>query len=440
MSSLIHERAADTVAAAARPLERGWDELIDVAGDAEVVLIGEASHGTHEFYAIRAELTRRLIAERGFGIVALEADWPDALRIHRYVAGRGDDPDARAALADFRRFPSWMWRNTVMVDFVEWLHGWNRDHPEATTGIFGMDLYSLHSSIDAVLAYLDRVDPQAAARARARYGCFDHFAHDPQRYGFATMRGDAESCEDDVVAQLIELRRRYGARFDGGDGLDDDELFYAQQNASLVANAERYYREMFRGRANSWNLRDQHMTETLEALSAHHRAPRNKIVVWAHNSHLGDARATEMSERGEINVGQLTRERFGRVYGIGFSTYDGTVTAARDWGEPAERRRVLPGLPGSYEALLHSTGRSRFWLDLHERGPALDSLRRPRLQRAIGVIYRPETERWSHYFETTLPQQFDALVHVDRTSALEPLERDSAWQREELPETYPEGL
>jgi erythromycin esterase-like protein len=333
-----------------------------------------------------------------------------------------------------------MWRNTVMVEFVEWLRDWNAGQNDRA-GIFGMDLYSMHASIEAVLSYLEKVDPEAARRARGRYGCFELFGHDPQLYGYATVRGNAESCEDQAVAQLVELRRKYGAITSRDGQSTEDEFFYAEQNARLVKNAERYYRSMFHGRDESWNLRDRHMVETLSALVNHFDREQTKVVVWAHNSHLGDARATEMTERGEWNVGQLAREQFeGRVFGIGFSTYTGTVTAARDWGRPAECRHVRPGLRGSYEELFHEIDTPRFWLSLREGGAATKLLRQRRPQRAIGVIYRPETERWSHYFETCLPEQFDAMIHLDETRALEPLERISNWESGELPETYPEGL
>jgi erythromycin esterase-like protein len=433
------------VAEAARVVSRStdYDHLVDLAGSAQLVLIGEASHGTQDFYATRARLTRQLIEDKGFRIVALEADWPDMLRVHRYITGDTPEPDAATALADFRRFPAWMWRNTAMVEFVEWLRDWNLrpGNRQSQVGLFGMDLYSMHASMEAVLDYLDKSDPAAAARARKRYGCFEYFGDDPQNYGMATSLGDVESCEDAVVAQMVELRRHYGSLI-GGDGPKaEDEFFYAEQNARLVKNAEAYYRSMFRGRDESWNLRDAHMTETLAALIGHYEQGRSKLVVWAHNSHLGDARATDMSRRGEWNVGQLTREMFGdQVYSIGFSTYAGSVTAARDWGGTAERRQVRPGMAGSYEALFHATGIPAFWLDLRERNEATELLAEPRLQRAIGVIYRPETERWSHYFGTSLPDQFDAMIHIDTTRALQPLELNSRWEKGELPETYPEGL
>ena len=445
MSTLTLSHEAGIIAQVAHRISTAadYDRLIELAGEAQLVLIGEASHGTHEFYATRAELTRRLIEEKGFRIVALEADWPDMLRVHRYVTGCANECGAAEALGDFRRFPTWMWRNTVMVEFVNWLRGWNL-HPDRTNaraGIFGMDLYSMHASMESVLGYLDTVDPEAARRARRRYSCFELFGEDPQAYGYATTRGHSEPCENEVVAQLIELRRKYGEFMSRDGQVAKDEFFYAEQNARLVTNAERYYRSMFRGREESWNLRDTHMTETLAALIGHFDSGRSKVIVWAHNSHLGDARATEMSARGECNVGQLTRERFGeRVFGIGFSTYSGTVTAARDWGDPAECLRVRPGLPGSYEELFHATEVPQFWLNLRAANAATKLLRERRLQRAIGVIYRPETERWSHYFEACLPEQFDALIHLDETCALQTLERNSEWMRDELPETYPEGL
>jgi erythromycin esterase-like protein len=419
--------------------------LVALAGDAQVVLIGEASHGTHEFYALRAELTKRLIQEKGFRIIALEADWPDTLRLNRYVTGTSKDADAVEALGDFKRFPSWMWRNTVMVGFLDWLRARNEliTENDRPAGIYGMDLYSLHASIDAVIRYLEKADPEAAQRARRRYSCFEYFGDDPQHYGYLTTRKGEEPCEDEVVAQLVDLRRRYGGVLVADGQAAEDEFFYAEQNARVVAGAEAYYRAMFRGRSDSWNLRDTHMVETLGALVKHFDSQgrdKAKVIVWAHNSHLGDARATEMGEHGEVNVGQLARERFGSVFSIGFSTWAGEVTAASDWGAPAARKRVRPALAGSYEDLFHAVGLPRFWVSLRRRGESATLLGASRLQRAIGVIYRPETERASHYFKASLARQFDVMIHVDRTLALEPLETTSAWADGELPETYPNGM
>src|SRR4051812_7234421 len=442
MSSSALARDAEIVRTVACRItsDSDYDALIQSAGDAQCVLIGEASHGTHEFYAIRAELTRRLIEEKNFRAVALEADWPDSFRVHRFVTNRGRDRDANEALKDFRRFPSWMWRNHVVVDFIEWLRKWNstRTSEHDFAGFYGMDLYSMHASIEAVLGYLDKVDPQAARRARYRYGCFDHFGEDPQRYGLATAAGGAEPCENEVVDQLIELRRTYGELMSRDGRVSEEDFFSAEQNARLIMNAERYYRAMFQGRASSWNLGDTHMFETLNELFAHLDSGRAKVVVWAHNSHLGDARATAMSEHGELNVGQLVRERLaGDSFAIGFTTYSGTVTAASDWGAPAERKRVRPALAGSYEALFHDTELARFLLTWSKGSVATEGLRDLKLERAIGVIYRPETERLSHYFWTRLPDQFDAVLHFDETRAVESLERTAEWETGEPPETFP---
>src|SRR2546430_440044 len=416
------------------------DKLLELIGDARLVLLGEATHGTHEFYFERAAITKRLIAEKGFSIVAIEADWPDSARVHRYVRGASADTNADEALSGFRRFPTWMWRNKVVVEFVEWLRAFNKNidanRPEA--GFYGMDLYSLHASIEAVLKYLDKIDPDSARRARLRYSCFDHFSRKPQEYGYATTVGAIESCEKAVVEQLTELQQK-AAEFLSRDGeVAAEELFFAEQNARLVKDAEQYYRSMFRGRASSWNLRDRHMVNTIGKLVAHLNGSRQpKAIVWAHNSHLGDARATEMSHYGEVNVGQLIRERFvNEAVLIGFTTYHGTVTAASDWGAPAERKNVRPALEGSYEDLFHQTGLPRFWIDLRGAGQ-IGVLQQRRIERAIGVIYRPESERLSHYFHARLPEQFDAVIHIDETRAVEPLERTSVWDSSELPETYP---
>jgi erythromycin esterase-like protein len=422
--------------AAAAPLVR----LIDPA--ATVVLIGEATHGTHEFYRIRADLTRMLIRERGFGIVAVEADWPDAYRANAWVRLTGSDDTAEAALSDFTRFPRWMWRNREVVRFLRWLRAENGTRDASTrAGSYGLDLYSLHRSMAGVVEYLDKVDPSAARRAREGYACFDVFGDDVQRYGYTANLDLERSCEDDVVEQLLDLRRR-AAEYASRDGrIAADEYFVAEQNARVVCDAEAYYRAMFRGGAESWNLRDRHMMATLEALID--RAARTgspaRAVVWAHNSHLGDARATGLAARGELNLGQLVRQRFGdSCWAIGMTTHEGDVTAAHNWDEPAALRSVRPSLPGSYERAFHETGVPAFALPLSGREVAR-ALIGPRLERAIGVIYRPETERASHYFAARLPGQFDIVVHVDRTRALEPLEK---WGRHEidLPETYPTGV
>ena len=419
------------------------DEIVEMAGDASFVLIGEASHGTHEFYQCREEITKRLIAEKGFSAVAVEADFPDAYRVNRFVRGIGNDTTAEESLRDFRRFPLWMWRNADVLEFVHWLRGHNDSLDiERRIGFYGIDLYSLHSSMQAVLTYLEGTDPEAAKRARYRYSCFEAFGEDPQHYGYAASYDLSTSCEDEVVKQLIDLQRR-SADYMNRDGVvARDEYFFAEQNARLVKNAERYYREMFRGRVSSWNLRDRHMTETLMALSRQleELGQPPKIVVWAHNSHLGDARATDMSDQGEWNVGQLVRENFPHgTVNIGFTTFNGTVTAATNWDDEPKLKKVRDAHPNSYERAFHDSGESCFFLDLSV--PAIKkALSNPMLERAIGVIYRPETERVSHYFHADLPKQFDAVIHFDRTRAVRPLDPVSSWTQEDVPETYPEGL
>jgi erythromycin esterase-like protein len=419
-----------------------YDHLLGMIGESRIVMLGEATHGTHEFYRERARITQQLIQEKGFTIVAVEADWPDAYRVNRYVRGMSDDTATDGALADFQRFPLWMWRNTDVADLVDWLHAYNQQLPttERRVGFYGLDLYSLYSSIDAVLNFLREVDPDAAEQASYRYGCFGHFGEDSQAYGYAASIDVSRSCEDEAVRQLIELQRR-AADLASRDGrIPEDEFFFAEQNARLVKNAEEYYRTMFHGRVSSWNLRDSHMAETLNALVNHfdREDHPSKVVVWEHNSHIGDARATEMGGRGEWNLGQLAREKYGRdSYLVGFSTFTGTVAAADNWNEPAQLKRVRPALPGSYEEIFHQLEYPNFLLPLRDGGSAAAALMEPRLQRAIGVIYRPQTERASHYFHARLPQQFDAVLHFDETVAVQPLDRGSGWETGDAPDTYP---
>jgi erythromycin esterase-like protein len=376
--------------------------------------------------------------------VAAEADWPDAYRVNRFVRGRSGDETANEALRGFERFPIGMWRNTVVAEFVAWLREHNdrvgRDAQKA--GFYGLDLYGLQRSIAEVIAYLDRVDPAAAARARKRYACLDHFSGDDgQAYGYAAAYGAGATCERQVVEQLVDLQRHAmdHARRDGLIALD--EQFYAEQNARAVKAAEEFYRMMFAGRVSSWNLRERHMVDTLEALASHlarQRGTPAKVVVWAHNSHVGDARATERASLGELTLGQLVRERHpddGVL--LGFTTYAGTVTAADDWNGPAERKQVRPALAGSVEDLLHDADRNDLLIRFAGAPRTRETLGSPRLQRAIGVIYRPDTERQSHYFQCRAAEQLDALIHIDDTHAVEPLERTAGWEQGELPETYP---
>ncbi len=439
ITDLVHE--------AAHPLTRSardYDRLLKFIGNARFVLLGEASHGTHEFYRERAQITKRLILEKGFNAIAVEADWPDAWRVSRYAQANSNDMDAAEALSGFRRFPAWMWRNADVLDFVGWLRAHNDSRPSEArkVGFYGLDLYSLHASIEAVLNYLDNVDPAGAERARLRYACFENFGQDPQAYGFGVGMGLSRSCESEVVAQLIELQKR-AAEYARRDGrIAEEDFFYAQQNARLIKSAELYYRTMFRSDISSWNLRDDHMASTLDALVEHFalRDAETRIVVWAHNSHLGDARATQMGQGGERNLGQLVRQRYGRdSVLIGFSTYAGTVTAASNWDGPAERKTVVPAMEGSFEAMFHDVGMPAFLLTLPRGAQVTEVLRAPMLERAIGVVYRPEAELASHYFRAQLADQFDAILHFDETRAVEPLE-PIAESGGEPAETFPSGV
>ena len=376
--------------------------------------------------------------------MAVEADWPDAYRVNRYVKGANDDADSEAALGGFRRFPTWMWRNADVLDFVGWLRAHNEQSHEPA-GFYGLDLYSLYRSIDAVVSYLDQVDPSAAEEARRRYSCFESF-EESQDYGYAVFAGLSESCRVGVYEQLRQLVES-GEGYLRRDGIAaEDEQFHAEENARVVVAAEEYYRSMFSSPDSSWNLRDSHMAGTLERLVAHlRRYGSGKTVVWAHNSHIGDARQTAMSERGEHNLGQLVRARLnGRAALVGFTTYDGTVSAASNWSAPVERKRVRPALAGSVENLFHEagqmSGKADFWLPFTAGTPLTRALEQPMLERAIGVIYRPESERISHYFNARPAAQFDAVIHFDRTRAVEPLEPTGQWQAGEPPETYPTAI
>lgn len=422
------------------------DEILDLIGDARFVLLGEASHGTHEFYKYRAEITERLICEKGFTAVAVEADFPDAYRVNRYVRGEGEDRNAEQALRNFERYPLWMWRNAEVSDFIERLRAHNDQlAPKNRVGFYGLDLYSLHASMNSVLEYLKKTDPKAAERARNRYSCFDRYGEDAQKYGYAASLSETNSCEDEAFAQLLELRKSSGDYLSGGGIIARDEFFVAEQNARLVKNAEEYYREMFLGDVSSWNLRDSHMNETLAALAAHldEAGKPSKIVAWEHNSHLGDARATESALRGEWNVGQLARQQFGveNVCIIGFTTYIGTVTATSNWNEAAQLKKVRPAIRGSYEKLFHEAEIPRFFLNLRNDEAAF-ALAKPLLERAIGVIYRPQTERYSHYFKASLAEQFDGVIHFDVTKAVKPLDVVASWNLDggDLPETFPDGI
>ncbi|NDY96815.1 protein-L-isoaspartate(D-aspartate) O-methyltransferase [Wenzhouxiangella limi] len=431
--SLKRQRLSSRVAEACEPFD-GIDSadveaIVERARKARVVMIGEASHGTSEFYRMRARITRALIEQADFNVVGIEADWPDTSMLDRWARGWEGPPLPEAP---FGRFPRWMWRNREMLEFVDWLSAHNRglSDPERRTSIHGLDLYSLYNSIQTVLEYLDRVDPAAADRARQRYGCFSPWEKEPATYGRATVTGQREDCEDEVVATLRDLLAR---RMDYRTA-DGEALFDSEQNARVVQSAERYYRVMYHGSRESWNLRDKHMFMTLQAVMRH-RGENVRAVVWAHNSHVGNAAATEMGLRGETNIGHLAREAWGdEAYLIGFGTDHGTVAAASNWDEPMQVMKVRPSHSDSYEQICHQSGVRRFTLPLRGDDDLREALATPRLERAIGVIYRPETERISHYFQSVLPEQFDEYIWFDETSAVEPLTQSD---REALPDEHP---
>lgn len=429
----------ELIADAAEPLpdldDPGFADAFERFAHCRVVLLGEASHGTSEFYRARAEVTRRLVERHGFTIIAVEADWPDAAAINRHVRHLPRREDARPV---FQRFPTWMWRNAEVAELAAWLRGHNEGRDSARqAGFYGLDMYSLGGSIAAVLEYLDRVDPEAAAVARERYGCLTPWQRNPATYGRAVLTRGYEKCEGDAVRQLHDLLASQ-LEYAGNDGAD---FLDATQNARLVAAAERYYRVMYYGGAESWNLRDTHMFETLENLLEAH-GPESKAVVWAHNSHIGDARHTEMGwARDELNIGQLCRERFGDAAAlVGFGTHTGTVAAASDWDGDMELKQVRPSRHDSVERLCHDSGVPRFLLDLREgRHDVLrQRLMEPALERFIGVIYRPDTELQSHYAEVAWPRQFDAWAWFDETSAVRPLA--PVHPRAGVPDTWPFGV
>ncbi|HEX2082810.1 MAG TPA: erythromycin esterase family protein, partial [Xanthomonadaceae bacterium] len=432
----LPRRIADAAIPLAEPEEAAFADAFERYADCRVLLLGECSHGTSEFYRARAAITRRMIERHGFSFVAVEADWPDAAAIHRHVRDEPEPPDAEPP---FQRFPTWMWRNREFADLVQWLRGYNagRDARDAI-GFHGLDIYNLRGAIAAVLAYLDEHDPDAAAVARERYGCLTPWQKDPATYGRAVLTARYRDCERQVVRQCEELLRQHLQRV----GQDGQALLDAAHSARLVASAERYYRVMYYAGPESWNLRDSHMFETLELLLGAY-GPESKAIVWAHNSHIGDARHTDMgAARGEYNIGQLCRERFGAQAAlIGFGTDRGTVAAAHDWDGELEIMDVRPSREDSIERLCHDASTPRFLLDL--RGgidEALrNALREERLERFIGVIYRPDTELYSHYAGVALPGQFDGYVWFDQTRAVEPL-GDQHPLPGRVPETFPSGM
>lgn len=413
--------------------EKAYTKLLDNIGEAQIVLLGEATHGTHEFYDIRAHITKKLILEKNFTIIAIEGDWPDAYRINSYIHNHAVG-DARDTLRAFDRFPTWMWQNIPMVHLIEWLKIHNQKQQSQKVYFYGLDLYSLYKSIDTVIAYLEKIDPKLAGEAKKRYACLEQFRHDPTVYGYSIFSQLSESCQKEIVTELKKLEELEWHLIQEKKS-SPNEMFYVLQNARVIKNSEAYYRSLFINEVSNWNLRDHHMMETVEEINAYHKNP--KIIIWAHNSHIGNAAATQMSVQGEFNIGQLVKEKFGeKSYSLGFTTYNGTVSAASDWHMPVERKIIRDALPHSYEDLFHTIKVPQFFLPLEDKNIVPEKL----LERAIGVVYAPQTERQSHYFYASLAHQFDGIIHYDTTTALEPLEKTAQWIKGEIPETYPSGL
>jgi erythromycin esterase len=433
------ERLIEGIRRIAKPLkdDADLDPLMERIGDARVVLLGEASHGTREYYTWRDRITRRLVTEKGFGFIGVEGDWPDCSLVNRWIKGAAGGRSARQMLHAFERWPTWMWANEEVVHLAEWLRQHNDAQPQARrVGFYGLDVYSLWDSMDAVTRYLEKVDPEAAARARRAYGCFDPYEEDVQDYAMATAMVPT-SCEQEVIRTLVELRAR------APDYAEEDReaFFNAEQNALVARNAERYYRAMIKGGAASWNVRDTHMIETLERLLQHH-GPEAKAIVWEHNTHVGDARATDMARVGMVNVGSLARDRWGGdVVVAGFSSYRGSVVAGSEWGAPMKRMPVPEAREGSWEQLFHAAGAEDKLLMMD----ALDDIpgaMDPRGHRAIGVVYHPERETRGNYVPSVLPMRYDAMLYIDRSHALRPLKMTPQLPDEypETPETYPSGM
>ncbi|CAO1660777.1 Carboxylic ester hydrolase [Halomonas sp. NYA30] len=433
------QQIAKAIAAACEPLpslqeEDAFGAHFDRFGDAKIVLLGEASHGTSEFYRARAAITRRLIEQHNFNIVAVEADWPDAAYIDRYVRHRAATSDDRQA---FTRFPAWMWHNEEVATFTEWLRQHNAELPfSQRTSFRGLDIYSLRASLFAVLDYLDRIDPEAAQAARQRYGCLTPWQSEPALYGHALLQEEQDTCEEAVVEQLqalLEHRIEYMAK----EG--EEAYFNATQNARVVRAAEQYYRLMYRGSTQSWNLRDRHMFDTLQQVIEAKGADA-KVVVWAHNSHIGNASATEMGWQGQFNIGELCRTAYGdQAVLIGFGTHTGIVAAADNWDSPMKIKQIVPSRADSFERIFHETQLPRALIELRnpQHSKVREQLTQTRLERAIGVIYRPESEYYSHYFKASLAEQFDAYVWFDETTAVTPLPSE---RPQGVPDTYPFGV
>ncbi len=410
--------------------------LLDNIGDANIVLLGEATHGTHEFYELRSEISKRLILEKNFTTITIEGDWPDAYAVNAYIQNNAYN-NAQEALQSFDRFPTWMWQNIPMLELVEWLKKYNQQKNNSIY-FYGLDLYSLYKSIDAIITTLTKINPEVAKKVKTNYSCLELFRDNPQAYGYYLFSQLTKSCQKEVIEALKNIETIEWEKLKNKISSKDE--FFIMQNERVVKNSENYYRSLFINEINNWNLRDTHMMETIKEIIKHHKKngiKNPKIIIWAHNSHIGNSAATQMSAQGEFNIGHLIKEKFGKqAYSVGFTTYQGTVSAAPEWHMPVERKNIRTALVNSYEDLFHTVGISKFLLSLEDK----DIVPKQLLERAIGVIYAPLTERQSHYFYASLAYQFDAVIHFDTTSALEPLEKTTQWIEGEVPETYPSGL
>ncbi len=417
--------------------EKAYENILNEIGNAQIVLLGEATHGTKEFYEMRAEISKKLITEKNFNAITIEGDWPDAYQINNFIT---DDnfSDPKESLSVFNRFPTWMWQNTEILKLIIWLKDFNKEKKEKIN-FFGLDLYSMYKSVDVIISYLEKVDAKAADEAKYYYSCFEQFRRDPQAYGYYVFSQLSESCQNEVIQELKNLENLQW-KLIKEKKISQDDSFYLMQNAKVVKNSEIYYRSLYINEVNNWNLRDSHMMETLEEIIKYYNKKgikKPKIIVWAHNSHIGNSAFTQMSLQEEFNIGQLVKEKFNNnSFSLGFTTYNGTVSAASNWDNPVERKIIRNALPESYEFLFHQIGIANFLLILNEKNLIPKNL----LERAIGVVYMPQTERMSHYFYADLENQFDAVIHCDKTTALEPLEKTSKWIDGEVPETYPSGL
>lgn len=434
---MAQDETVDTIRSVAVPfndISSDLTQIIQELSTKEFILLGGASHGTQEFCQARIEITKQLILHHKLSAIAIEGDWPSAYRVNCYVRWQSDDNNANEALSDFKRFPLWMWRNTLILDFVVWLRNHNKGLPvERQVGFYGLDMYSMYESIGAVIDYLDQVDPEAGKQARIHYECLDHMGGENQ-YGYGVALGYKRSCESDVIAQLVALREKAISYVADGDMASEDDQFQAEQNARLISDAEAYYRQLFDPRINTWTLRDVHMKSTLDDLHEHlSKRLKNpaKIAVWAHNTHVGDARATELVRRSQQNLGQLVRESYTHCCALlGLMTYSGIMTAATRWNAPAQRMLLRPAIDGAVEELLHATELKQFYLALnHGIADALDC---SYLTRAIGVTYQPEIEEAKHYLSCRLTEQYDGLLFIDETRALEPLDPTSEWLQSDV--------